>query len=57
MVAVPRRSVDERGVVMARLVGEVGPCSFDAVLDHVQAGETYTEANDEDYRTGPGHDG
>lgn len=43
--------VDGRGVVMAKLVGAVGPTTLDEVLTDVMAGETRTESN-EDYRTG-----
>lgn len=43
--------VDARGIVMAKLVGAVGPTTLDQVLTDAMAGETRTESN-EDYRTG-----
>lgn len=45
--------VDERGVVMAKLIGGIGPTTLDAVLAEVRAGGTYSSRND-DYRTSPG---
>jgi cytochrome c biogenesis protein CcmG/thiol:disulfide interchange protein DsbE len=45
--------IDQRGVVMAKLIGAVGPDSLDRVVSQVLAGETYTAENG-DYRTGPG---
>jgi cytochrome c biogenesis protein CcmG/thiol:disulfide interchange protein DsbE len=45
--------IDERGVVMARLIGAVGPDTLDQVLAQITAGDTYTSRND-DYRTSPG---
>lgn len=44
--------VDARGIVMAKLVGAIGPTTLDEVLTQVMAGETYTSEND-DYRTEP----
>lgn len=45
--------IDERGVVMAKLIGALGPETLDEVLAGVTAGGTYTSRND-DYRTTPG---
>lgn len=45
--------VDDRGVVMAKLVGAVGPTTLDEVLSRIRMGEQYTAENDR-YRTGPG---
>ncbi len=44
--------VDGRGVVMAKLIGAVGPTTLDDVLVQVLGGEQYTSEND-DYRTRP----
>ncbi|MGH9013219.1 MAG: TlpA family protein disulfide reductase [Acidimicrobiia bacterium] len=44
--------VDQRGVVMAKLVGAVGPTTLDDVLAQVLSGEQFTSRNDE-YRTEP----
>jgi len=44
--------VDERGVVMAKLIGAVGPDTLEQMLAQVAAGDTYTSRND-DYRTSP----
>jgi cytochrome c biogenesis protein CcmG/thiol:disulfide interchange protein DsbE len=44
--------IDEGGVVMAKLIGAVGPDTLDQVLAQVTAGDTYTSRND-DYRTSP----
>ncbi|MGH9138106.1 MAG: TlpA family protein disulfide reductase [Acidimicrobiales bacterium] len=48
--------IDERGIVMAKLIGAVGPTTLDEVVAEVIAGATVTEQND-DYRTGPDDDG
>ena len=45
--------IDERGVVMAKLIGAVGPTTLDEVLSRIRRGERYTAENDR-YRTGPG---
>ena len=45
--------IDERGAVMAKLIGAVGPDTLDQVLAEVTEGDTYTSRND-DYRTNPG---
>ncbi len=45
--------IDQRGVVMAKLIGAVGPDTLDQVLNQVLAGESYTAENDK-YRTSPG---
>lgn len=45
--------VDGRGVVMAKLIGAVGPTTLDEVLSRIRRGEQYTAENDR-YRTGPG---
>lgn len=44
--------VDSRGIVMAKLIGAVGPTTLDDVLAQVLSGEEYTSEND-DYRTRP----
>jgi len=44
--------IDRRGVVMAKLIGGVGPTTLDEVLAQVLAGETFTSQNDR-YRTSP----
>jgi cytochrome c biogenesis protein CcmG/thiol:disulfide interchange protein DsbE len=44
--------VDERGIVMAKLIGAVGPTTLDDVLAQIEAGQTVTDRNDR-YRTGP----
>ena len=44
--------VDDRGVVMAKLIGAVGPATLDEVLSRIRRGERYTAENDR-YRTGP----
>ncbi|MGH9048228.1 MAG: TlpA family protein disulfide reductase [Acidimicrobiia bacterium] len=44
--------VDWRGIVMAKLIGAVGPTTLDDVLAQVLSGEEYTSEND-DYRTRP----
>lgn len=46
--------IDERGVVMAKLIGALGPETLDEVLADVTAGDTYTSRNN-DYRTTPGN--
>ncbi len=45
--------VDQRGVVMAKLLGAVGPETLDQVLGQVLAGQSVATSNDE-YRIGPG---
>ncbi|MBW3645638.1 MAG: TlpA family protein disulfide reductase, partial [Actinobacteria bacterium] len=45
--------VDGRGVVMAKLIGAVGPTTLDQVVVQVLQGETFSSKNDQ-YRTGPG---
>lgn len=45
--------IDARGVVMAKLIGAVGPGTLDQVVAEVREGQQYTSANDR-YRTGPG---
>ncbi len=47
--------IDERGVVMAKLIGAVGPTTLDDVLAQVREGGTYSSRND-DYRTSPSDD-
>ncbi len=44
--------IDQRGTVMAKLIGAVGPETLDQVLAQVIEGDTFTSRND-DYRTGP----
>ena len=44
--------VDQRGIVMAKLIGAVGPTTLDDVLAQIRAGETVTDRNDQ-YRTSP----
>ena len=39
--------IDEDGVVMAKLIGAVGPQTLDAVLAQIRAGNPVTEANDQ----------
>lgn len=48
--------VDSRGIVMAKLIGAVGPNTLDIVLTQIEAGQTVTDRNDQ-YRTGPGDGG
>ncbi len=48
--------VDGRGVVMAKLIGAVGPTTLDQVVVQVLQGETFSSKNDQ-YRTGPGDGG
>jgi len=43
--------VDQRGVVLAKLVGAMAPGTLEQVLDRILAGETVSARND-DYRTG-----
>jgi cytochrome c biogenesis protein CcmG/thiol:disulfide interchange protein DsbE len=45
--------IDQRGVVMAKLIGALDADTLDRVVNQVLAGETYSAEND-DYRTGPG---
>lgn len=45
--------IDGRGIVMAKLVGAVGPRTLDDVLARIEAGEEVTAENDR-YRTQPG---
>ena len=45
--------IDARGVVMAKLVGAVGPRTLDDVLARIEGGEVVTAENDR-YRTQPG---
>jgi cytochrome c biogenesis protein CcmG, thiol:disulfide interchange protein DsbE len=47
--------VDERGIVMAKLVGAVGPTTLDDVLAQIRSGQTVTDRN-ERYRTSPDDD-
>ena len=42
--------IDQNGVVMAKLIGAVGPQTLDAVLAQIRAGRPVTEANDQ-YQT------
>lgn len=42
--------VDSRGIVMAKLIGAVGPNTLDDVIARITGGATVTERND-DYRT------
>ena len=44
--------VDERGMIMAKLVGAVAPGTLEGVLDRILAGQTFTARNDA-YRTTP----
>ncbi|MGH9030515.1 MAG: TlpA family protein disulfide reductase [Acidimicrobiia bacterium] len=44
--------VDRRGVIMAKLIGAVGPTTLDEVVGQVLAGDTFTSRNDQ-YRTEP----
>ncbi|MBA2237652.1 MAG: redoxin domain-containing protein [Lysobacter sp.] len=44
--------IDEHGVVMAKLIGAVGPTTLDDVLAEVRSGRQVTDEND-DYWTGP----
>lgn len=44
--------VDGRGVIMAKLIGGVGPRTLDEVLSRIRRGEQYTAENDR-YRTSP----
>ena len=44
--------VDARGLVMAKLVGAVGPGTLDDVLGEIRTGQTVTDRNDR-YRTSP----
>ena len=44
--------VDEQGIVMAKLIGAVGPTTLDDVLGQIRAGQTVTDRNDR-YRTSP----
>lgn len=48
--------VDERGIVMAKLIGAVRPNTLDDVLSQIDSGQTVTDRNDQ-YRTGPDDDG
>lgn len=48
--------VDQRGLVMAKLLGAVGPGTLDQVLGQVLAGQSVATSNEE-YRTGPGDRG
>ena len=48
--------VDSQGIVMAKLIGAVGPATLDNVLAQIEAGQTVTDRNDQ-YRTGPDDDG
>ncbi len=45
--------IDPNGVIMAKVVGAVGPRTLDDVLRDVLAGQSRTERNDEEYRTRP----
>jgi cytochrome c biogenesis protein CcmG/thiol:disulfide interchange protein DsbE len=44
--------IDERGVVMAKLIGAVGPTTLDDLLARIESGEQVTTENDR-YRTQP----
>ena len=44
--------VDQRGVIMAKLIGAVGPGTLDRVVAQVLEGETFASENDR-YRTAP----
>lgn len=48
--------VDQRGMVMAKLLGAVGPQTLDQVLEQVLTGQSVATSNDQ-YRTGPGDEG
>ncbi len=45
--------VDERGVIMAKLVGAVGPTTLDEVLAGIQAGADLLYSENDRYRRGP----
>lgn len=44
--------IDQRGIVMAKLIGALGPDTLDQVIAQVIVGDTFTSRND-DYRTSP----
>ncbi|MGH8984012.1 MAG: TlpA family protein disulfide reductase, partial [Acidimicrobiia bacterium] len=46
--------IDARGVVMAKLIGAVGPTTLDDVLAQITAGGPPVTAENDDYRQGPG---
>ena len=48
--------VDSQGIVMAKLIGAVGPATLDDVLAQIEAGQMVTDRNDQ-YRTGPDDNG
>ena len=45
--------INSEGVVMAKVVGAVGPTTLDELVADVLAGRTRSERNDDDYRTEP----
>lgn len=48
--------MDQRGVVMAKLTGAIGPDTLDQVLSQVAQGQSVATSNDQ-YRTGPDDQG
>ncbi|MGH9268648.1 MAG: TlpA family protein disulfide reductase [Acidimicrobiales bacterium] len=46
--------IDSRGVVMAKLIGAVGPTTLDDVIEQISGGGPAVTAENDDYRQGPG---